>query len=270
MTMISPAPFLPFGDRAVGAVAGSTAETAAIVLKPRDESAVTNFIASVTNKNSPIYHHYLAPGAYRSRFGPSAAAVSAVESQLRADGLKVRGVASDGLIVTFSGTASRVERAFDTRLESYRLAGGGLGFATTTPVRFPATIAPAISGVVGLDNLLQAHSTDIAPGPRSGVRVAAQAAKFAASDGIAERLHARGLQTRKAQAVSPTTKSPTLTGPSACTPPATSARASTSESSRHSHSLPPTSRPSTAATSARPRPRRCPATEETSPAVVFR
>ena len=179
LVSVAAAPRVPAGDVALGRVSAQTAVTAEVSLKPRNEAAVTDFIAAVTNKTSPLYHHYLAAGQYRARFGPTTAAINAVESQLRSDGLHVSGVSSDGLMVTFRGTTARIESAFHTTLESYRLATGGKGMATTSAIRLPATIARFVSGVVGLDNMASEQPQDFRPGTRSVKTVPAKTAKFA-------------------------------------------------------------------------------------------
>lgn len=164
---IGAAPEVPFGDQALGAIAPAASETGMVVLQPRDETALTSFVAAVTNKSSALYHQYLAPGAYAQRFGPTPATIAAVEAQLGEDGLHVTGAAEDGLLVTFSGTAATVESAFRTGIESYRLTDGTMGQATTSAAHVPSTIASSVAAVVGLDNLVHAQPADIRPGNAS-------------------------------------------------------------------------------------------------------
>ena len=64
MVTVAAAPQVLFGDRALGAVAASSKQTGVVVLKPSDPSALTSFIVGVTDKSSPLFHHYLAPGAF--------------------------------------------------------------------------------------------------------------------------------------------------------------------------------------------------------------
>lgn len=161
---IAAAPRIPRADVALGPVAATTVEHAELMLKPRDQRALDTFVANVTNKNSPQYHHYLSRGAYRAAFGPTAATVAAATAQLRAEGLQVSGVSSNGEVVSFSGTAATVERAFGTGLERYRLPDGSAGLATTGPVHVPSTIAASVAGVVGLDNLVQDQTNLERPG----------------------------------------------------------------------------------------------------------
>jgi hypothetical protein len=162
MERIEAAPRAPDGARAAGAVPASARISGTVVLKPRDNSALVQFIGEVTDKNSPSFHQYLPAGAFASRFGPARAAISAVTSQLTADGLGVSGISGDGLLVRFSGTARQVEAAFHTGLESYRLPGGSLGRAATSAVSLPSAIAGSVAAVVGLDNVAAPRPLGIA------------------------------------------------------------------------------------------------------------
>jgi hypothetical protein len=164
---IEAAPHVPVGASAVGAMQSSAVVSGAVVLKPRDNSALVQFIAEVTDKTSPLFHQYLPAGAFASRFGPSRSAISAVASQLRADGLRVTGVSSDGLLEHFSGTARQVDGAFHTRLESYRLRDGSMARATTSGVSLPSSIAGSVASVVGLDDLVQPQPVGILRPPAS-------------------------------------------------------------------------------------------------------
>jgi hypothetical protein len=178
---ITAAPRIPSGAKAIGAVSGATTQTGALVLRPRDEAALKQFIGEVSDSRSASFHRYLAPGAFASRFGPTQATIEAVKSQLAGDGLRVTNVASDGLIVSFTGSASQVERAFQTRLARYRLADGTVGQATTTSVAVPSSIAGAVAAVVGLNDLvrMRPHSLVHAPASARGVRPAARAGSLA-------------------------------------------------------------------------------------------
>jgi len=151
-------PALPSGARVTGALPGTAEVSGAVALRLRDPAAVTAFIGAVSSPRSPSYHKYLARGEFTRRFGPSAAAVAAVERQLRGDGLTVRGVSANRLLVSFAGTAATAEAAFHTGLRRVVLAGGGTGQATTSAVRLPASIAPDVTAVIGLDRLVSEHS----------------------------------------------------------------------------------------------------------------
>ena len=163
LVQVSAAPHLPAGARVIGAVAPTAQVSAAVAMRLPSQSAVTAFIDSTTNPRSSQYHRYLSRGQFTSRFGPSQAAVSAVEKQLGADGLRVTGVSANRLLVSFTGSAAVVNSAFHTGLNQVRLANGTMGRATTSTVRLPSSIAGKVQAVVGLDQLV--HETDGPVGP---------------------------------------------------------------------------------------------------------
>jgi hypothetical protein len=160
---------LPFGASVVGAVAGTSVEAGAVALKLPDQSAVQQFIDNVSNPRAADYHHYLSRGQFSTVFGPSKATISAVQGQLEANGLKVTGISSNGILVSFSGSASRIEAAFHTGLDRVRLADGSFGQVTTSTVALPASIASQVQAVVGLDQLVHETSPAMRPTVHSKV-----------------------------------------------------------------------------------------------------
>jgi hypothetical protein len=160
------APRVPAGATALGATAPAQTLTGAVALAPRDDTALEAFIDSVTDKSSPDYGQYLAPGEFASQFGPLPSTISAVEQAVQADGLQVTGVESDGLMVDFSGTIGQAENTFHTGFDSYRIHGGWTGRGTTSAVelQLPSAVSSAVTGVIGLNELVQPASADIQPG----------------------------------------------------------------------------------------------------------
>jgi hypothetical protein len=178
--VVAPKPLLPRGAKQLGPVSPTATVSGAVVLQPRDDAALTRFISQVTDKHSPLFHHYLTPGSFAARFGPTSSTIAAVKSQLQASGLTVTDVARDGLIVHFTAPASHAETAFRTGLERYRLANGSIGQARTAPLRVPATIAKDVTAVVGLDTTVRLRPSGILHAPKSarGTRAAAKTTKF--------------------------------------------------------------------------------------------
>jgi Pro-kumamolisin, activation domain/IPT/TIG domain len=150
---IGAAPRLPHGTVSLGPTPASSTVSGAILVRTRDAGALAGFIAEVSSKSSPQFGHYLSRGQFAARFGPTPATLSKVEGQLDRDGLHVDGVTGGGQLVRFSGPAERVESAFATGLERYRLADGRLARATTSAPALPAAVAGAVASVVGLDEL---------------------------------------------------------------------------------------------------------------------
>ncbi len=178
--VVAPKPRIPRGATQLGPVSPAANVSGAVVLEPRDGGALTRFISQVTDKHSPLFHHYLTPATFAARFGPTSLTIATVESQLRASGLNVTGVARDGLIIDFEAPASQVESAFRTGLQRYRLANGSIGRARTAPVQVPATIAEYVRSVVGLDTTVKLRPSGILRTPRSarGNHPAAKTASF--------------------------------------------------------------------------------------------
>lgn len=179
--VLAPKPLIPHGAKQLGAVSPTATVSGSVVLQPRDDAALTRFIAQVTDKHSPLFHHYLTPSTFAARFGPTPSTIAAVKSQLQASGLTVTSVARDGLILDFSAPASRVETAFRTGLERYRLANGAIGQARTAPVRVPETVAKYVTAIVGLDTTVTLRPSGVLHGSKSARATypAAQTGMFA-------------------------------------------------------------------------------------------
>src|SRR3954469_9308653 len=125
--VLAPKPLIPRGAKQLGAVSPTATVSGAVVLQPRDDAALTRFISQVTDKRSPLFHHYLTPGSFAAKFGPTPSTIAAVKSQLEASGLTVTNAARAALLLAFQPPASRVETTFRTGLERYRLASGSIG-----------------------------------------------------------------------------------------------------------------------------------------------
>ncbi len=180
LVRIGAAPRLPPGAVGIGPAPAAATISGAVVLRPRDGQALERFIGEVTSRRSALFGHYLAKGEFAARFGPAARTIAAVTAQLESDGLHVSGVSSDGLLVHFSGSASRVASAFATGLERYRLADGGLARATTSAPALPGAIAGSVAAVVGLDSAPRARPLRVHHTAAGRARfAAAKAAKFA-------------------------------------------------------------------------------------------
>ena len=158
--IVAAAPRLPHATRVLGAVRADATVSGAVVLRPRSQAALTRFIAAVTDKHSPLFHHYLAPGQFAARFGPASSSIATVTARLRSDGLTVT-VAPNGMLVKFRGAAAQVEDAFGVGLERIRLADGSLGRARTAAIRLPASTARLVTSVVGLDNVMRLRPASI-------------------------------------------------------------------------------------------------------------
>ena len=121
-----------------------------VSLRLRDPEGAVALDRAVSDPASPSYRHFLTPAEWEQRFSPAQASVDAVTAWLASQGIAVEGVTPDRMTVRASAPAGTVERAFATSLSEYDIAGTRLRLASG-PLSVPASIAPLISAVSGVD-----------------------------------------------------------------------------------------------------------------------
>ena len=161
----SASPPLPAHSLSLGALSSSADIHVDVTLKLPDPAAVTSFIASLSDRNSPNFHHFVRPGQFGPLFGPPLSEVAAVDAVLRADGLHPGQVTSNRLSIPVTAPASAIDRAFHVSLASYRLPTGRTAFTTLSPPSISAAVAPDVQGVVGLSDLYLPQSLAARPLP---------------------------------------------------------------------------------------------------------
>jgi hypothetical protein len=181
-TTISAAAVLLRGQHRLGPLPRSTPLSGTVVLRPRAAGALRRFIATVTDPRSEQFGDYLAPGRFATRFAPGPDARAAVIAALRAGGLRVGSVSSDGLLIPFSGRADAVARTFATSLDTVRLSGGRTAHATSAPVSLPSNVAGSVVAVLGLDDTVVPHRVGSGAAPRTRASDATRPRSSDASD----------------------------------------------------------------------------------------
>ncbi|HEY5103765.1 MAG TPA: protease pro-enzyme activation domain-containing protein, partial [Acidimicrobiales bacterium] len=124
-----------------------------VALRGTNQTALTAFIASLSNTASMNYHRYLTPAQYGSRYGASASAVSAVSSYLQSNGLQIGSLSKGRNILKVSGTTTQIARAMDAPLETVKLTDGSLVARLTSPASLPSSIANDVVSIVGLSSV---------------------------------------------------------------------------------------------------------------------
>jgi kumamolisin len=157
-----------------GKVAAGKRISVAISLTPRNSRGLDTFVAKVSDPRSSSYGHYLTKGQFAARFGRTDAEVKQVKDYLHAQGLTVGKVHSGNLLVDASGTAAQLEKAFGTKLSTWKDASSGRSFyANDAAPTLPSSVAALVSDVAGLNNHTQLHhqsASRVAPrnGPGGG------------------------------------------------------------------------------------------------------
>jgi trimeric autotransporter adhesin len=137
------------GAKDLGAVPDSTPTGRITLLLKRpaaQEQALQKFLSAAHQKGSPSYHKWLTPAQFGQQFGVADSDLSAVQSWLQSQGLKVEKVASGKSVIQFSGTAGQVGAAFHTSLHSYSV-GGETRHSNSSELQIPAALSPVIAGV---------------------------------------------------------------------------------------------------------------------------
>jgi len=139
----------------VGAVPASQRLTVQVWLTP-DLAGATAFANSVATPGGSAFHHYLSPNAYTAQFGPSAVQAAAVTAWLTAEGLTQVRADSGRDYVSATGPVSRIQSAFGVRMDRYRVTGANgkpaVIESNDRDVSVPASLAPDVLGVTGLDS----------------------------------------------------------------------------------------------------------------------
>ncbi|MEW2557747.1 S53 family peptidase [Streptomyces griseorubiginosus] len=141
-----------------GSVAGGKRIPVAISLSPRGGSALDTFVAKVSDPHSASYGHYLTKAQFAARFGRTDAEVKQLTRYLHAQGLTVGKVHAGNLLVDATGTAAQLEKAFGTKLSTFKDARSGRSFyGNDSAPTLPTALASLVSDVAGLNNHAQLH-----------------------------------------------------------------------------------------------------------------
>ncbi|MBV8943721.1 MAG: hypothetical protein JO240_18515, partial [Solirubrobacterales bacterium] len=134
----------------VGAVGKWTRESFQLVLKLRNKRGAVALLKAVSTPGSSSYRHYLTTAQWEARFSPTSAQLAQARKWLRSQGFKVGRVSQDRMTISASGTAAQVERAFQTGLGSYRVAGHVVQLATRD-LSVPASLQGTVVGAIGIN-----------------------------------------------------------------------------------------------------------------------
>lgn len=156
----------PPGAVPVGPVAPSRILDLELVFKT-DAKALEAVVSAVSTPGSAEFHHYLSERQFASRFGATSSTKALAVRTLRSEGFTVGRSASDGLSVEVSAPVAVIERAFQLRLEEYRVPGGTLAYGSNLPPAVPVRLGPSLVGIVGLDSFGTPRAVGAAQSSRS-------------------------------------------------------------------------------------------------------
>ena len=115
------------------------------------EQALTAYLATLNDANSPNYHKWLTAETLGQVYGPAVSDVAAVTAWLGSHGLLVNQVYANGMVIDFSGTARQVNAAFHANLHRL-LVNGEAHLANTQDPEIPAALVGVVAGVTSLND----------------------------------------------------------------------------------------------------------------------
>jgi len=118
---------------------------------PAQEQAIETLIEQQQDPASPNFHHWLTPEEIGTQYGPATADVNKITSWLRSQGFQVGQVYPNNMVVDFSGNAGQVRTAFHTSIHNLSV-NGEAHFANMADPQIPAALAPAVAGIVSLND----------------------------------------------------------------------------------------------------------------------
>jgi pseudomonalisin len=127
----------------LGALNPSQAVTVRVGLQLHNVDALKQAVQS---------HAKLAPSTILATYGPTAAEVAKVTDYLKSSGLGNIIVEPNNLLISATGDATSVSKAFNTSLHSFSLNGATV-FANTTAAYVPEALGGTVVGVLGLNNV---------------------------------------------------------------------------------------------------------------------
>jgi len=116
---------------------------------PELEREFEQYIASLTDKSSPNFHHWLTAEQQGEQYGLAPEDLDAITGWLWSHGFTVDRVYPNNMVIAFSGTAGEIRGAFHTEIH-YLDVEGRQHFANVSDPQIPAALAPALVGVVSL------------------------------------------------------------------------------------------------------------------------
>lgn len=115
------------------------------------EADLQNLITAQHDPHSPLYHEWLTPDEFASRFGVAGSDLAKVRSWLEQQGFSVDSVSRSKNRITFSGTVAQVEAAFSTELRYYSMSGA-THFAPAVDISVPAAFSSIVQTVANLSS----------------------------------------------------------------------------------------------------------------------
>jgi len=140
----------------------------AVSMPYADESAMQEFVDSVSDPSSPNYRHFLTPEQVGQRFGLPQSQIRKVVSFLQSQGMKVTLVGKNRLTVLADATVGQAQKAFNTSIEQFvstklEDAADPYRFAFTSTPTVPAELGGIVTAVSGMEDFTRPKKSYLSP-----------------------------------------------------------------------------------------------------------
>jgi len=139
----------------------STKVSFTLLLTPRNKNSLSAAAEQVATPGSKLFHRYLTLSEFAKNFGAGEKTVRSVDQWLTQNHLKVMSLSKNRLSINVRGDAALIEKTFHTKLGDYKAGTDQGQLINLNSVYVSKRLAPAIAGVIGLDNLTYLSPTEL-------------------------------------------------------------------------------------------------------------
>ena len=125
-----------------------------VTLAQQNASSLQTFLSSLYDTASANYHHFLTPTSFAEKFGASATTIKNVREYFARYGLSVGALSTSHVLLHVSGSSTNIEKAFDTSIETVKLASGTLSAQFSSTATLPHALASDVRSVTGLSSVV--------------------------------------------------------------------------------------------------------------------
>ncbi|MBV8212914.1 MAG: S8 family serine peptidase [Verrucomicrobia bacterium] len=115
-----------------------------------DPQGAAEFARRVSTPRDVLFHRYITPQEFATRYGANAADYAALKAWAVANGLRVTQESVARTILAVRGTVAQFQNVFNTQISRYRAQDGAEFYSASVKPTVPSAIASKVSGVLGL------------------------------------------------------------------------------------------------------------------------
>ena len=118
---------------------------------PESQAAFEQYLQDLQNPHSANFHKWLTAAQIGDMFGPSEEDVDRLTKWMTGKGFTVDGITTDGMVLTFSGDAGQVRKAFHTSIHKLSVNGTS-HIANMSDPEIPEALAAVVAGVLPVND----------------------------------------------------------------------------------------------------------------------